>query len=355
MIIAMQRPRRGKDDRATRANREEATGNIVRVREFLNEQGFESRASEGAELAIVGLVGEVDAERAETLEAQLRSLPGVQSVTRVSTPYKLVARDYRPAGTTIPVNGVEVGGNRLLVIAGPCAAESFEQLEQTAAAVKRMGAHALRAGAFKPRTSPYAFEGVEELAMPWFREIHQRHRLPIVSEVVDASHIREMVDDVHVLQIGMRNMQNFTLLRSVAHAGRPVLLKRNQAATLDEFLLAAERIARFNPHVVLCLRGTIPMHGMVTRFTPDIGDIPILKAKTHLPVIWDPSHPAGDRKLVTPLALAGIAAGADGLLVEVHPDPPTALSDANQQLDFEEFGQLIAAARRVAEAVGRSI
>lgn len=355
MLIVMQRPQRGKTEEETRRTIEVTSARLCAVQEFLCREGFGSHCSEGAELVVVGLVGKVEPERAETLEARLRAIDGVKTVIRVSTPYKLVARSSFKPTTTIPINGVNVGGQQLLVIAGPCAAESMQQLEATAAAVKRLGAHALRAGAYKPRTSPYTFQGVEDLALPWFREIHARHQLPIVSEVVDGNHVRVMEHDVQVLQIGMRNMQNYPLLDTVARSRRPILLKRNQAATLDEFLLAAERIARFNPNIILCLRGTCPMQGQVGRFRADIDDIPVLHDLTHLPVIWDPSHPAGDRQRVIPLALAGIAAGADGLLVEVHPDPSQALSDANQQLTFEQFGVLMAAARRVAESVGRTV
>lgn len=348
MIIIMKRPE-GKEEAAVIGAQVEAVADV------LHQEGFKTDISRGVEKNVVGLLGEIDPERAETLVSHLRAMPGVVAVERISKPYKRVARKTKPQGTTIPVNGIAVGGNRLLVIAGPCAAESEEQLGSAIAEVQKLGAGAFRAGVFKPRSSPYSFQGMGEAGLILLDRLRKKHRIPIVTEVTEVSQIPLVGERADVFQVGMRNMQNYDLLRALSHVRKPVLLKRNHAASLDELLQSAEYIARGNEQIILCLRGIKPLQGSVTRNTPDIGDIPVLKAMTHLPVLWDPSHPTGDRRYVIPVALAGVAAGADGLLVEVHPDPPKALSDAEQQLDYEQFGQLMDAVRRVAAAVGRTV
>lgn len=348
MIIIMEEPKSRQEVALIDAQ-------VKAVADLLRQEGFNADISRGVERNIVGLLGKIEPERAESFMARVRSMPGVVKVERISTPYPRVALRTKPEGTTVPINGIAVGGNQLLVIAGPCAVESEEQLEAAMTAVKELGAGAFRAGAYKPRTGPYSFQGLGEAGCIMLRQAKLRHRFPTVSEVTAPGLISQMYDAVDVFQVGMRNMQNFELLRALGRQRKPVLLKRNQAVTLDEFLQAAEYIAVGNSQIILCLRGTRREYGMETRYTPDIGDIAVLKRKTHLPVVWDPSHAAGDRNLVIPLALAGIAAGADGLLVEFHPNPMAALSDADQQLDSEQLAQLMAAARRVAEAVGRTL
>ncbi|MDO8559413.1 MAG: 3-deoxy-7-phosphoheptulonate synthase [bacterium] len=344
----MKRPRKPKE-------RDIVLKNIQAVAQVLSAEGLNPDVSEGAELAVIGVLGKLEPDQAERLTHHIATMPGVESVKRVSTPYKLVSREYRSETTTIPVNGVSVGSAQLLVIAGPCAVESTEQLERTALAVKEYGAKALRAGAYKPRTSPYSHQGLGEAGLILLGDLRRRCGLPIVTEVTRIDQLPLLLDKADVLQVGMRNMDNYELLRALSRIRKPVLLKRNVAATTDQFLHAAEYVARGNPHIILCLRGILGIQGLETRAQADLDAIPLLKQKTHLPVIFDPSHAAGRADLVAPLSLAAIAAGADGLIIEVHPDPANAISDNEQQLTFEQFGALMQGVKAVAAAVGRTV
>lgn len=268
-------------------------------------------------------------------------------------PYRLASRECNPNGTIIEMKGVTIGGPALVVIAGPCSVESPEQMDTIAEAVTRAGATILRGGAFKPRTSPYSFQGLGEQGLKWLRAAADKHGVLVVTEVLDPRHVELVATYADILQIGARNMQNFVLLKEVGRCPKPVLLKRGLAATLEEFLMAAEYIlSAGNPRVILCERGirTFADH---LRFTLDVGIIPVIKEVSHLPVLVDPSHAAGVRRIVIPLALAGIAAGADGVMVEVHHQPEQAQSDGAQSLLPEQFAQLTDILTRVAAALGR--
>jgi 3-deoxy-7-phosphoheptulonate synthase len=269
--------------------------------------------------------------------------------------FKLAAREVRPEGSRVNVGGVEIGGRRIAVIAGPCAVESEAQVEAAAAAVKAAGATLLRGGAFKPRTSPYSFQGMEDAGLKLLETAGRHAGLPVVTEIMDPHDIDLVAEHADMLQVGARNAQNFSLLRRLGKVKKPVLLKRGMSTRLEEFLMAAEYIlSAGNPDVVLCERG-IRTFETATRNTLDLTAVPLLKQWTHLPVVVDPSHGTGIWSLVMPMALAAVAAGADGLLIEVHPSPETALSDGPQQLRPERFAELMTALRAVAEAVGRTL
>ena len=299
--------------------------------------------------AQVGVVG----PGAAALADRLRALPGVAEVRTTSIPYPLVASEGRSARSIVKVGDARIGSDEVVVIAGPCAVESREQILTAARYVAAGGAKLLRGGAFKPRTSPYSFQGLGIEGLELLAEARAETGLPIVTEIVGPEDIDAIVAHADMLQIGARNMQNFRLLTAVGEQPKPVLLKRGMIATLDELLHAAEYVvAAGNPNVVLCERG-IRTHERATRNTLDIAAVPWLQARSHLPVIVDPSHACGVRELVTPLALAGIAAGADGLIVETHPNPPEALSDKEQALTAEDFVQMMRAVRSVAAAVDR--
>jgi 3-deoxy-7-phosphoheptulonate synthase len=312
--------------------------------------GFRPHISKGSERTIVGVIGDerpVDPEVFEVLE-------GVERVVRVLHSYKLASRDFHPADRVIELpNGAKIGGESISVMAGPCAVETRDQLEAAAAAVAAQGVRVLRGGAFKPRTSPYSFQGLGEKALVMLREVADEHEMAVVTEVVTPEDVTVVAEHADLLQIGARNMQNYKLLSAVGAAGRPVLLKRGLGATIEELLQAAEYIlAGGNEHVALCERG-IRTFENATRFTLDINAVPVLKHMSSLPVIVDPSHAVGRSDLVTPVARAGIAAGADGLLVEVHPNPSEALSDGAQSLDPDAFARMMQDVRKIAEAVGR--
>ena len=321
------------------ATREEVDG----VRRTVEEHGLEAFVSVGEERTVIGVVGK-DVERV----AHLGTLPGVEHVIRVSSPYKLASSEHQVERTRVRVNGVELGlGTELVVMAGPCAVESREQLMETARTVKREGARVLRGGAFKPRTSPYAFQGLGLPALKLLAEAHHEFGLPVISEVVDPADVPAFEEHVDILQVGARNMANFVLLKAVGQSRRPVLLKRGLAATIEEWLLAAEYVlSAGNPNVILCERG-IRTFETATRNTLDLSAVPVLRSRTHLPIVVDPSHGTGHRALVGPMALAAAAVGADGLIIEVHPDPPNARSDGDQSLSFEEFGALMDELRRL--------
>jgi 3-deoxy-7-phosphoheptulonate synthase len=312
------------------------------VKQSIEEHGLEAFLSVGEERTVIGVVGDV--ERI----SHLGTLPGVDQVIRVSSPYKLASMQEPGERTRVRIGPVEVGlGSELVVMAGPCAVESREQLLETARCVSREGARILRGGAWKPRTSPYSFQGLGVPALKLLAEARDVTGLPVISEVTDPADVEIFDQHVDVLQVGARNMQNFALLKSVGQSRRPVLLKRGLSATIEEWLLAAEYIlAAGNPNVILCERG-IRTFETATRNTLDLSAVPVLRGRTHLPIIVDPSHGTGHRSLVGPMALAGAAVGADGLLIEVHPDPANARSDGDQSLAFEEFGALMDELRRL--------
>jgi 3-deoxy-7-phosphoheptulonate synthase len=305
----------------------------------------------GAERVVLGALGD---ERVLS-QLALDSDPAVESVKPVLAPYKLVSRELQAHDTVVDVGGVSIGGDRLAVIAGPCAVETPEQLHETAAAIKAAGATLLRAGAYKPRTSPYGFSGHGPEGLKILREVGDDLGLPVVTEVMDTADVAKVADAADCLQIGARNMQNFALLRAVGAAGRPVLLKRGLSATIQEWLLAAEYLmAAGNSQVILCERG-IRTFEPATRNTLDLNAVPYVKNKTHLPIVVDPSHGTGARDLVPAMSLAATAAGADGLMIEVHRDPAAALSDGAQSLYPAQFETLMGSLRAVAAAVGRSL
>jgi len=313
--------------------------------------GFTVHRSTGVRHTVLGGVGfEGDLDPAE-----FEVMPGVKECHRIMSPYKLASRHFRPSGTVIRMGNVEIGGDTVVIMAGPCSVENEEQIERTAEAVARAGARILRGGAFKPRTSPYSFQGLGERGLQLLRRAADRHGLLTVSEVMDPSQIPMMLEYVDILQVGARNMQNYTLLKALGEVRKPVLLKRGPAATIEELLLSAEYIlAGGNYDVILCERG-IRTFERATRNTMDISAIPTLKALSHLPVIADPSHGTGRRDRVLPMARAAIAAGADGLLVEVHCNPDAALSDGAQSLWPEQFAELMGQLRIIAPAVGRRL
>ena len=322
----------------------------------LAQLGFRTHISRGTERTIVGAIGDRRPEHIHQLEA----MPGVERVVPILRPFKLAAREFQPQPTRVRVgeDGVEpavIGGDQVVVIAGPCAVESEEQLMEAAQAVKRAGAAILRGGAFKPRTSPYSFQGLAGEGLRLLAHVRRELRIPVVTEVMNPRDVDEVAEHSDMLQIGARSMQNFPLLREVGRARRPVLLKRGMAATIEEWLMAAEYIiSAGNPNVVLCERG-IRTFETATRNTLDLSAVAVVHELSHLPVVVDPSHGTGKASFVIPMARAGVAAGADGIMVEVHPHPEQALSDGPQSLTLQAFEQLMRELRPVAQAVGRSL
>ena len=317
----------------------------------VEELGLKSHPIYGTERTVIAAIGEKRDEHRQSLE----SGPGVAEVVPILAPYKVASREVKPESTVIRVGSLAVGNSHIGMIAGPCSVESEQQTLSTARAVKRAGATALRGGAFKPRTSPYSFQGLKEEGLRILAAARDETGLAVVTEVLAAEDVDLVARWADVLQIGARNMQNYRLLEAACGTGKVILLKRGPAATMDELLLAAEYILNTgNPNVMLCERGirTFEAH---TRFTLPLASVPYLHERTHLPVVVDPSHGTGHANLVVPMACAAIAAGADGLLIEVHPDPETALSDGYQSLNFEQFGQAMALCRNMADAMGRQI
>ncbi len=325
---------------------------IEHIIERVTKLGLKPMLSKGTERSIIGVIGPEDILRSTPLEA----FPGVEKVMPVLAPYKLVSREFRKEDSVIDLGkGVQIGGRELVIIAGPCAVENYSSLYETAKAVKAAGAKALRGGAFKPRTSPYTFQGLGEEGLKHLRDVSDKLNLPIVTEVMDTRDVELVVRYADVLQVGARNMQNFNLLKEVGLTKKPVILKRGLSATIKEWLMSAEYImAGGNMGVILCERG-IRTFEDATRNTLDISAIPVVKKLSHLPVIIDPSHAAGRRDLVEPLSKAGIAAGCDGLIIEVHINPEEALSDGAQSLNPAGFEKIIAPLKAVAQAVGRSL
>jgi 3-deoxy-7-phosphoheptulonate synthase len=316
----------------------------------LIELGMDVHRSSGATRTVLGVVG------ANKIDPGLIGiLDGVHEVLRISEPYKLASRTFKPEDTVVSVGDVRIGGDEVIVMAGPCSAETPAQVEAAAAAVKRAGAKILRGGAFKPRSSPYSFQGLGEPGLVMLRDAANRHDLKLISEVMDISQIELIGKYCDIYQVGARNMQNFTLLRELGRARKPVLLKRGISATIEEWLLSAEYIlAGGNNDVILCERG-IRTFETATRNTFDVSAIPVVKKLSHLPIVADPSHGAGRRDMVAPMARAAVAAGVDGLIIEVHHDPDHALSDGAQSMFPQQFDRVMAELRIIAPAIGRSI
>jgi len=324
---------------------------IAVVVDRIEGNGLQAHLSHGAERTVIGAVG----DGRPVIKDQFLHLPGVDRIVPISRPYKLASREFRPANSTFPLDGVQIGAQGIVLIAGPCSVESRSQLLETALAVREAGAHALRGGAYKPRTSPYSFQGMGEAGLELLAEARELTGMPVVTEVMAPEQIPLVAKYADVLQIGARNMQNFALLHAAGESRRTVLLKRGLMATVEELLMAAEYIlSHDNRRVILCERG-IRTFETSTRNTTDINAIPVLKSLTHLPVILDPSHSTGHWEFVSAVARAGVAAGADGLMIEVHPNPQEALSDGGQSLKPERFAALVEQVRAISQAVGRSV
>ncbi len=332
---------------ATEASSEQ----ISQVVERVEAEGLHAHLVYGEERTVIGVVGDIRRINRE----QFMLYPGVNGIVPISRPYKLTSREFIPHDSSFPIDGMSIGGQELVIIAGPCAVEDRSQMLEIAHAVREAGARALRGGAFKPRTSPYAFQGLGEEGLELLAEAREVTGLPIVTEVMAPEMVPLVARYADVLQLGARNMQNFPLLHAAGASQKPVLLKRGIAATLEEFLMAAEYIlSHGNRRVILCERG-IRTFETSTRNTTDINAIPVLKNHTHLPVILDPSHSTGNWQYVPAIARAAIAAGADGLIIEVHADPERAASDGMQSLKPERFAELVRQIRVIAEAVGRTV
>ena len=314
--------------------------------EWLKRMNLDVHVSEGKEVTILGLVGDTSRVDMDLLS----SLEIVETVKRVSEPFKQANRKFHPQDTVVEVGDTKIGGGHFAMIAGPCSVESEEQIIEVATAVKESGAHILRGGAFKPRTSPYAFQGLHGDGLRLLKLAKQETGLPIVTEIMDAAHL-DLFEDVDVIQVGARNMQNFELLKVLGRTNKPILLKRGLANTIQEWLMSAEYImAGGNDQVILCERG-IRTYETATRNTLDLSSVPVLKEKTHLPVLIDPSHATGVAKLVKPMAMAATACGADGLMIEVHNDPKHALCDGAQSLTPEQFADVVRRVRVIRDVV----
>lgn len=323
---------------------------IEGVIEQLNNRGFDVHRSSGDRQTVLGAVG----VHPEFDQRHIRLLDGVAEVHRVTEPYKFASRAWKKENTVVTVKGVDVGGNSVVMMAGPCSIESEEQIDLTAAHVASVGASFLRGGAFKPRSSPYSFQGLGLPGLKMMKEAADRYGLRVVTEAMDVAQLEQVVRYADVIQIGARNMQNFTLLKEVGKIQKPVLLKRGMMSTISEWLMSAEYImSEGNADVILCERG-IRTFETFTRNTLDLSAVPVVKSKSHLPIIVDPSHGTGIRNKVIPMARAAVAAGADGLMIETHPNPSEALSDGPQSLHFEQFSDLMRQIRLIAEAIGRS-
>ncbi len=328
-------------------SQDEIHGVVKRIEEL----GLKGHISQGIEHTVIGVLGQPFPELRDRLEL----LPGVEEVFAVSKPYKLASREFHPLNTVVTVNDLAIGGDEVVIMAGPCAVESEEQLLTTAHAVKAAGANILRGGAFKPSTSPYHFRGLGEEGLKLLAKAREDTAMPVITEVMTPTDVELVASYADILQIGARNMQNFTLLDEVGKTRKPVMLKRGLSSTIQEWLLAAEYIlAQGNEQVILCERG-IRTFETYTRNTMDISAIPIIKKLSHLPIIADPSHATGKWYLVSPLALAALAAGADGLMIEVHPSPDLALKDGAQSLTFDNFQRLTSQLTLLAEATGRRL
>jgi 3-deoxy-7-phosphoheptulonate synthase len=314
--------------------------------------GFSVQLNVGTDKTVIAILGSNTGQISTDIFAVL---PGVVSVTRIMKPYKLASREFKPRGTIVKVGNIEIGGPRLIIMAGPCAVESKKQLEEATKIVKNAGASILRGGAFKPRTSPFSFQGLEKTGLEYLAEVKNQFNIPVVTEVVDPHQVELVAEYADILQVGARNMQNFTLLTELGRIKHPVILKRGLANTVTEWLTAADYLlAGGNNNVILCERGIRTFEDS-TRFSMDISSIPVVKKYSHLPIIVDPSHAAGHYSLVPAIARAAIAAGADGLLIEVHPNPKEALVDGLQSLTPSDFRRLIGELKPIAESLGRTL
>ncbi len=324
---------------------------IDHIFEHVKSLGLKPHLSKGEERTIIGLIGKEDVIRTTPLEV----FPGVERVIPILKPFKLVSRDYKPEDTVIEVDGVKIGGNRFVVAAGPCAVEGREIILDIAETVHNSGASILRGGAFKPRTSPYTFQGLGEEGLKYLAEAREKTGMPVVTELMDPRDVPLFEKYADIVQIGTRNMTNFKLLTEVGSMSKPVLLKRGMMSTIKEFLMSAEYIvSEGNRNVILCERG-IRTFEDATRNTLDISSVPVIKQLSHLPVFVDPSHASGRRELIEPLAKAAVAVGADGIIVEVHTEPEHAKSDGQQSLLPEQFDEMMKKLKPIAEAVGRTI
>lgn len=331
----------------TEATQQQISAVVARI----EQQGLRAHLSTGAERTVIGAIG----DGRPVGQDQFVLMPGVDRVVPISRPYKLASREFIPQDSVFPINGLSINPGEVVLIAGPCAVESREQIIESAFAVQEAGAHALRGGAYKPRTSPYAFQGLMEEGLALLAEARQLTGLPIVTEAMSPSQVPLVASYADVIQIGTRNMQNYALLHAVGEIDKPILLKRGMSASMDELLMAAEYVlSHGNKRVILCERG-IRTFETATRNTTDINAIPVLKSRTHLPVFLDPSHSTGNWEFVHSIARAAVAAGADGLLIEVHPNPEQALSDGGQSLKPERFADLVKQVKAIAEAIGRSL
>ena len=330
------------------------TEELRAVLDLVESSGFRAHINDGVERKVVAVLGEVDIDKVELVE-RFEDLPGVEKVNLISAPFKLSSRQYHPDDLIVTANGVAIGGRRIVVAAGPCSVESEEQIMESARAVRAAGAAMLRGGAFKPRSSPHSFQGLGELGLKMLAEAGRATGLPVITEVMDAHDLDMVCRYAQFLQVGARNMQNFTLLRAIGQTNHPVMLKRGPGSRVKELLMAAEYIlCEGNSRVVLCERGITTFED-AARNTTDINAVPILKELSHLPVFVDPSHSTGERRWVAPVARAAVAAGADGLIIEVHPNPQVARSDGRQSLRPEQFAELMRQVRAIAEAVGRTV
>jgi 3-deoxy-7-phosphoheptulonate synthase len=324
---------------------------VAAVVERIESNSLRAHLSQGAERTIIGAIGDGRPVNPD----QFVFLPGVDRIMPISRPYKLASREFSPGNTSFPLNGVSIGGDEIILMAGPCSVEDRGLLLEVAFAVREAGAHVLRGGAFKPRTSPYSFQGLGEKGLELLAEARELTGLPVVTEVMSPEQVPLVASYADILQIGARNMQNYSLLHAAGASQHAVLLKRGMSATVEELLMAAEYIlSHGNRRIILCERG-IRTFETATRNTTDINAIPVLKSMTHLPVILDPSHSTGYWSFVTAIARAGVAAGADGLIVEVHSHPDAALSDGGQSLKPERFAEMVRQTKAVAEAVGRCV
>ncbi|WP_167956622.1 3-deoxy-7-phosphoheptulonate synthase [Anaerosporobacter faecicola] len=324
---------------------------IKNVVDMITSQGLEAHRSAGKEVTIIGVVG----DKSKIMEQNLEIAPEVEKIVPVTESYKLANKKFHPEPSIVTVGNVEIGGSDLVIMSGPCAIESHDQVLETAFAIKKAGAKILRGGAYKPRTSPYSFQGLEEEGLRFMKEAREATGLPVICEVTSLEAVENAVKYVDMLQIGARNMQNFYLLKEVGKTGMPILLKRGLAATIDEWLNASEYImAEGNSNVVLCERG-IRTFETASRNTLDISAVPVIKEKSHLPIIVDPSHATGVRNYVKPLAKCAVAVGADGLMIETHPNPATALSDGPQSLTFPQFDELCEELRPIAKLMGKTL
>lgn len=322
---------------------------IENVCATIRGQGFEVLVLPGEDRVAIGIPSVVPPETREELAALLGSLEGVSLVTQTSRPYKLTSLEFHRSRTSVQVDGVTIGPGTFTVMAGPCSVESYEQFSEAARAVKAAGAKVLRGGAFKPRTSPYSFQGLAEEGLRIIKQVKEETGLVTISEVISADLVPLMAEYVDILQIGARSMQNFPLLVEAGRSGKPIFFKRGPSATIDEFLLAAEYIlGQGNYQVMLCERGIVPLDRSYTRNTLDLAAVPVLKESTHLPVVVDPAHGTGVAKYVAPMAKAALVAGADGVMIEVHPNPKAALSDGGQSLTPEQFSELMSDLRGLA-------